>query len=203
MEYRFKEDWFERDAKGAFERNLLKHPFPIKSYLEVGVCEGRSMLWMLDNLPIERAVGVDWWRSPRGRKNQHVFDGYKKNAMHNLKPEMESGRLKIVEQSSKVALANMTEKFDLIYCDGDHSGQGAMRDWLLAFDLLTPATNQRKMRIDMIRPTGGIMIIDDLQRAWNRHAEVRVAFCQFKLLMHGRAQLLWEDKRQAAFIRVQ
>ena len=200
---KFREDWFERDARSKFSRYLLgEFPFKFESYLEVGVCEGASMLWVLDYLRPKKAVGIDWWRTPRPNK-QKIFNEYRKNAYHNLQEPLEDGRLELIRKPSKEGLACMKSKFDLIYCDGDHSGNGAMRDWLLAYELLTKPNRKTTMEFDSRPvPTGGVLVIDDLHRSWNRHAEVRVAYCQFTLLMHGKLRLLWEDGRQAAYVRI-
>lgn len=199
----FKENWFERDARSKFSRYLLgEFPHPFSTYLEVGVCEGASMLWVLDYLRPEKAVGIDWWRSGRPGKNK-IFEQYRENAYANLRVPLENGQLEIIRKSSKEGLACMRSTFDLIYCDGDHSGNGAMRDWLLAYELLSKPSTTRLMYLDSeLVPTGGVLVIDDLHRSWNRHAEVRIAYNQFTLLMHGKLRLLWEDGRQAAYVRI-
>ena len=47
----FSNNWFERDAQSKFEKYLSD--LNVDSYLEVGVCEGRSFLWVAD-----RSAGI-------------------------------------------------------------------------------------------------------------------------------------------------
>lgn len=193
----FTNDWFERDARIKFERHLSD--LKINKYLEVGVCEGASMLWVLDFLKPNYACGVDNYRN---RKKQEVRDRYRTNAMHNLRPFIEAGLADLVVEDSRTFLANDDEdKYDLIYIDGDHSGWGAMVDMLLAYRLLTK--EHRTMILDgEEKLVGGTMVIDDLNRTWNRFPEVKVAQMQFELLMHGHMRRIWLDGRQCAYVRI-
>jgi predicted O-methyltransferase YrrM len=113
-------------------------PFADKStnYLEVGVLEGRSMVWMLDNAlqhPHSRATGVDI----------SIRDSY----LQNLKRSGSCEKVRnILGRSQEVLRTLPKESYDVIYIDGSHVTQDVMIDAVLAFDLLKP---------------GGLMIFDD------------------------------------------
>lgn len=198
IERRFTNDWFDRDAKHKFERYLSE--LDIKTYLEIGVCEGASMLWVLDNLKPEYACGIDNYRSHNARQ-QASRDIYKENALHNLMDGIEGGTIElIIEDSHKFLAAEDPGKYDLIYIDGSHTGWGAMVDMLLAYKLLTK--HHRTIVLDgEEKQVGGTMVIDDLNRTWNRFPEVKVAQMQFELLMHGHVRRIWLDGRQCAYVR--
>lgn len=196
-------DWFRRDAKLKFEKYLLG--MRVDDYLEIGVAEGESMLWVLENLQPQRAIGVDWWKAPSGNKRRDdVFKEYKKTAHRNLAPFIEQGVVQLVQDSSTHFMANCEQTFDLIYVDGDHSGSGAMRDFLLAYELLKTGTHKRELATGVMQKVGGTMVVDDLQRSTSRKGryEVRLAVDLFAALMMGRVMKLWEDGRQCAFIRI-
>jgi len=64
-DFRFTRNWFRRRNQATFEEYVL--PMwagkPI-TYLEIGVYEGQSLTWMMQNVlthPDSRAVGIDPW----------------------------------------------------------------------------------------------------------------------------------------------
>ena len=93
--------WFEKNTQGIWERNLL--PFWKEregiEYLELGVCEGASMMWILDNLDIKIAMGVDHYQPPR-EKQAEAFQDYEKNARHNLAPWIDGGVLSVQKENT-------------------------------------------------------------------------------------------------------
>ena len=106
------------------------------SYLEIGVWEGRSALWMLENVltsPSASATVVDIIATERWVKNLEL-----------------SGRrtsVKMIVASSQQALRSLApESFDIVYIDGSHRAGNVLGDAVLSWELLKP---------------GGIMIFDD------------------------------------------
>ena len=96
------------------------------SYLEIGVYEARSMVWMLDNIlvhPGSRAVGVDYKVRPNGWSNL----------------ERHAGKFTIYEGWSEVIVPCLSERFDIVYIDGDHSARGALFDTVTAWPRLCAA----------------------------------------------------------------
>jgi len=194
--------WFADDPQAKFEKYLMPMADWFETYLEIGVCCGGSMMWVMDNLKPRCAVGVDRWYDPK-RKKQEVLNQYKKASEKNLKQY--GSDIEIRHMESKEYLATTASRFDLVYADGDHSGNGAMRDWLLAYEILTPARGSGHwMELDgHRREVGGVLVVDDLNRLANHgKLEVRPAWDLFLTLMHGRVRRIWEDGRQGACIRI-
>jgi SAM-dependent methyltransferase len=109
---------------------------PQISYLEVGVWEGRSALWMLENIltdPSASLTAIDIVATNRWVKNLSL-----------------SGRgqnVKMIVAPSQKALRTLSpESFDIIYIDGSHLAADVLADAVFAWELLKP---------------GGIMIFDD------------------------------------------
>jgi predicted O-methyltransferase YrrM len=132
-EYQFKsDDWaepFRENVKNLFF-SMANKPL---NYLEVGVFEGRSACYMLDNVlthPDSRATLIDC--------------KVQENGWNNL--QRHHDRIRVYEGDSRVVLPKLSEKFDIIYIDGDHSARGALFDSVLCWLLLKP---------------GGYMLWDD------------------------------------------
>jgi predicted O-methyltransferase YrrM len=131
-EYLFTEDWGE-PFRSTGDRILRPLAGRALSYLEIGVYEARSLVWMLDNIlvhPGSRAAGVDYKVRP--------------NAWANL--ERHGGKVAIYEGWSEVIIPQLSGRFDIVYIDGDHSARGALFDTVMSW----PRLRQ-----------GGIMIWDD------------------------------------------
>jgi hypothetical protein len=109
---------------------------PDVSYLEIGVWEGRSALWMLENVltsPSARLTLIDILVTPRWAANL------------DRSGRRDSVRM-LVGESSKILLGLNPESFDIIYIDGSHWADDVLSDAVLSFALLKP---------------GGILIFDD------------------------------------------
>ena len=134
--YDFTADWFTGGRTEAWPKYLA--PFASKrvNYLEVGTFEGRSMVWMLDNVllhPDSRATGVDIEIKPR--------------YLQNLNRSGSCDKVRNLQGRSQDVLRNLPKaSYDIIYIDGSHVTQDVMVDAVLAFDLLKP---------------GGLLIFDD------------------------------------------
>ena len=109
---------------------------PGVSYLEIGVWEGRSALWMLENIltsPSASATVIDIVATERWVKNLE------------LSGRRESVKM-IVASSHKALRALDRESFDIVYIDGSHRAADVLGDAVLSWELLK---------------SGGIMIFDD------------------------------------------
>jgi len=154
--------WFDDHNREMWEKHLIEaaNP-PIESYLEIGVCEGHSMRWVLENLQPSRAIGVDMYVvKKRGERDDVLL--HEANAQRNLKEWLTAGVLRLDRRSSWEYLTELnmhnciepdTERFDLVYVDGDHRCLPCATDCFLAWPLV-------KM--------GGIMIMDDFDRRYQR-----------------------------------
>lgn len=213
-EIKFSNDWFER-TRPIWERHLLQEEPIVNRYLELGVCEGASMRWVIDNLNPGTAIGVDPWTAPR-RREQAPFDVYKTNCFANLSNELTSGLCKIYEEESVTWIANQLKSkagrhvFDMIYVDGDHGGAACLTDMMMAYHLLATKTHDRQVstidkngNANVLTRCGGVMVIDDLQRFFHHGKPlVKIAVHAFEQVMHGKMHKIWEDGRQCAFVRL-
>jgi predicted O-methyltransferase YrrM len=137
--YQFTSDWFTHNIP-VWEKVLA--PFrnkPEVRYLEIGLYEGRSVIWVLENIlthPTSRATGID------------VFQGsYKDRYFTNIERSGASDRLRTITAYSQVALREMPlESFDIIYIDGSHAKEDVLEDAVLSWRLLK---------------VGGLLIFDD------------------------------------------
>jgi len=134
--YVFEEDWFTHHTP---HWAALLEPYrgkPDVHYLEVGVWEGRSFFWMLDNVlthPTSSATGIDIF------VHEHLVE--------NLERSGAGDRAEILQGYSQVELRKLpAETYDVIYIDGSHTADDVLEDMVLAWPLLEP---------------GGLMILDD------------------------------------------
>jgi hypothetical protein len=137
--YRFTSDWFTRNV-AVWSKVLESYKAkPDIRYLEIGVYEGRSLLWMLENVlthSTARATAVD------------PLDGsYKETFLANLKQSGSGDKVTTDSRFSQVALRQQPlECYDIIYVDGSHERDDLLEDAVLCWRLLKPT---------------GIIIFDD------------------------------------------
>jgi hypothetical protein len=118
--YEFYFDWcidFRKNCETLFWKFRDR---PI-SYLEIGIWEGRSACWMLDNIlihPESKYTGIDI--NLQGVVNKNL--------------ESHKEKVTIYEGNSSVIIPRINEEFDIIYIDGDHSALGALTDSVLCWD---------------------------------------------------------------------
>jgi len=137
--YLFSEDWFSGNIptwKSILSQFKNK---PRIHYLEIGVFEGRSLIWMLENIlthPTARATCVD-----------NFCGDYEKQFRANLKISGFSKKVKTIKGRSQIELRKLPlNSFDLIYIDGSHIAPDALTDAVLSWALLK---------------TDGLLIFDD------------------------------------------
>jgi predicted O-methyltransferase YrrM len=167
---------------------------PIK-YMEIGVFLGSTSEWMLDNIlthPDARLIGIDpweWFRPLRKRfPTEEVWKEKMLDRIDQLR-EKYKGKAEFIKGYSQNILreAEFLDKhednsFDLIYIDGHHSIQCAMRDYVLTWPLLK---------------IGGVMIFDDyLQR---RSDEVKRVV---DVILHGLGALNRRQEPRSAKIEL-
>jgi predicted O-methyltransferase YrrM len=152
--YTFSSDWFSPNIPNWTRVLAGMKGKPGLNYLEVGVWEGRSFVWMLDNIlthPSSKATAID------------IFDkDVEKRFLDNVRRGGHASKVKLIKGYSQLKLRELPlSSFDLIYVDGDHRGKGVITDAVLAWGLLKD---------------GGIMIFDDYQLGYSLPLEQRPEF---------------------------
>lgn len=216
--FRFSNDWFtttlasrgrgtRESTRQLYERTMLPMARQFRTILELGICEGRSAMWIWDNIRPDLWVGVDPWFPDRLRHNP-LYATWRQNFWHNVEiagaenltvPEDVGGRITtefryattrclMAEWPSAeylkypVGVDLPKQQFDLCIVDADHHGAEAMTDMVLCWPLLK---------------RGGIMIIDDYNRRWlHGRAHVREAATGFCMAFEERIEKILEEPRQ-------
>ena len=156
-DYEFTQDWFH------WAPEVWKQLIPLlpgrQAFLEIGSFEGRSTVWMLENMLDDGGWidCIDTWEGGEEHTGAQLdgvearFDRNTEKAM--LKFACETGVLRNVEKLkgssvSRLAdmLTNQVGSYDFIYIDGSHVAKDVMTDACMAWPLLK---------------SGGIMVFDD------------------------------------------
>jgi SAM-dependent methyltransferase len=138
-DYEFTSDWFTANIP-VWE--IVMKPYrgrPGVKYLEIGAYEGRSVIWLLENIltdPTSQVTAVD------------VFDGdYEVRYRRNVKTTGAADRVTTIKGPSQVEVRKLPlESFDIVYIDGSHATADVLEDAVLCWRLLKP---------------GGLLIFDD------------------------------------------
>jgi hypothetical protein len=135
------DDWFSQDVA---HWEVALRPFkgrPNLQYLEVGLYEGRSALWALENVltdPTSHLTGID-----------PFLGDYKDRWYANVEKSGQQARITTLVGYSQVELRKLPlDTFDIIYVDGSHSADDVLEDAVLSFRLLKK---------------GSLLIFDDYQ----------------------------------------
>lgn len=151
-------DWFSPHIP-SWER-CLRHlrGLPRLHFLEIGSFEGRSAVWLLQNIlthPASRLTCVDLFTReeealeiekrmnldlPRDLPLEECFD-------RNIRAINAQEKVQKLKGASQEILRTLPpDAFDLVYIDGSHEARNVLTDAVLSFDLLK---------------NNGIMILDD------------------------------------------
>jgi predicted O-methyltransferase YrrM len=138
--YEFTMDWFTHAIPRWRELLAPWVGRPGVRYLEVGVFEGRSLLWMLDEVltsPTAHATAVDpFFDAPVERRFRA-----------NLARSGHAEKVTVLKGLSQIELRRLPlESFDVIYIDGSHTADDVLADATLSWELLR---------------VGGLLIFDD------------------------------------------
>jgi predicted O-methyltransferase YrrM len=137
--YDFTTDWFTHHIR-VWEAVMAPYKAkPGVKYLEIGAYEGRSAVWMLENVltdPTAQLTAID------------IFDGpYEARYRSNIERSGAKDRVTTIKGSSQVEARKLPlESFDVIYIDGSHEKGDVLEDAALCWRLLKP---------------GGLLIFDD------------------------------------------
>jgi predicted O-methyltransferase YrrM len=146
--YKFTEntDWFTPHIS-LFTKMLNNYKDLPYHFLEIGTFEGRSTLWMLENILIHSESTITcidkWDCTHENYENVYV------NFIHNMLVGGFMDRIEFYKMESNTALKLpqiLSKKYDFIYIDANHSTPHPLEDAVLSFPLLK---------------TNGILAFDD------------------------------------------
>lgn len=143
---KYSDDWFTHNIP-VWEQHLkpLKGK-PIHA-IELGSYEGRSSVWLLDNILTHHEATitcVDTWEGGVEHKDKDM-KAVEKRFMNNVKDY--GTKVAIFEgTTTDFLLANQDQRADLVYIDAGHQAADCLTDGVLSHLLLKP---------------GGIIIFDD------------------------------------------
>lgn len=157
-EYEFTNDWFHY-AQFVW-KEVIKHlPERAKRrrFLEIGSYEGRSAVWIIENMMQsgDQFLCVDTWEG--GEEHAHIdMNAVEKRFDSNIqkaKRKFGNPDIQKVKETSTWALAHQLrwvkhedQLFDFIYIDGSHRAPDVLSDAVMAWKLLR---------------MGGVMVFDD------------------------------------------
>ncbi len=147
--YNFSEDWFTNRIP-VWEKILLPYKGkPNLQYLEIGVFEGSSLIWMLENIlthPTSEATGID------------IFPGQLKEIFQeNLRIGGFPDKVTVIQGKSQTRLRRLPlNAYNIIYIDGSHKAKDVLTDAVLCWLLLKE---------------NGILIFDDYH--WKQNDPVQ------------------------------
>ena len=127
--YTFTSDMFT-DAIAIWEEALASFKGKANiNYLEIGVYEGRSVIWMLENILTHETAKMTCI---------DIFEGeYYQTFLSNLKMSGHRDKVTVVKGFSQIQLRNLPlQAFDIIYIDGSHSAPDVLADTVFSWYLL-------------------------------------------------------------------
>ena len=150
--------------------------------LEVGTYEGRSAVWLLENILTDGQASITCI---------DIFNGaYELNFDRNVKPF--GGRVEKIKARSQVALRGLKpESYDLAYIDGSHVAKDVLIDAMLTWDLVKP---------------GGLIIFDDYEWAGRFEGQAftpQIAIDAFLNVMEPYVEIVHRGKQVVVKKRVE
>ena len=187
-DFQFTHNWFLNRNLSTFREFVLPEwaDKPI-TYLEIGVFEGQSMVWMLQRVlthPDARAVGVDPWLMTRKLDDDVMYDVWRR-ALHNQEPYQQCGLWRANSAEflrrclGKGGFAGISKNsLDLCMIDGDHNECAVLDDARNVLQLLRP---------------GGWMLFDDVENRVTKQGHVKHGVTAFLEEHSSDVELIWKD----------
>lgn len=150
-QYQFQNDWFSSTIHEWNDTLAEFKSQPGLSFLEVGSFEGRSAIWLLENIltdPTSQLTCVDTWHGSAEHQGTGLdFTKIEETFDHNIQVSDKAQQVTKIKGQSSVELRKLSfESFDFIYIDASHKASDVLEDAVLSWRLLK---------------TGGIIIFDD------------------------------------------
>lgn len=152
----FDTDWFSYAVPNF--QGIAKYLTPVQSVLEIGVYQGRSSCWILQNMLSDTGTltCIDPFIDSDERPKFFSLDPLPQGTERELLFRANTAEVKKATQTLEVHvgrsfyiladLLHQRQQYDFIYCDGNHSAASVMADAVMCFGLLRP---------------GGILLFDD------------------------------------------
>jgi len=150
--YRFSQDWFSNRTTQWTEW-FKPYAGQLCRGIEIGVFEGRSSLWLLENVVTKyesRLFAVDTFQGGDDQIKAGL-DCTKTRECYEWNIREHKERVRIFAEPSQIALSKITGLFDFIYIDGSHLAPDVFLDAALSWQLLR---------------VGGRLVFDDY--AWRQ-----------------------------------
>jgi predicted O-methyltransferase YrrM len=147
-EYLFTTDWFTKNIPVWLK--LLAH-FRGRAnlrFLEVGSFEGRSAVWLLENVLTHESshlICIDTFEGSV-ENPEHERVNMLENFKHNIRNFGRKVDYFVGESRNVLRDLPFKDHFDFMYIDGDHKASSVLEDAILAFRMLKP---------------GGLLVFDD------------------------------------------
>jgi predicted O-methyltransferase YrrM len=133
----FTEDWFSNRIPQWHEWFAPFKGLPVKG-MEIGVFEGQSSLWLLENVLTHydsRLFAIDTFEGGDDQVKANLnLTGLKDRYTRNISKYKD--RVRIFHESSITALPKLTGNFDFIYVDGSHLAPDVLIDTIQSWQLL-------------------------------------------------------------------
>jgi len=155
--YKFTKDWFQLGP--VLWPELVKHlpDRPSRRFLEIGSFEGRSAVWIIENMatPADHVFLVDTWEGGQEHSEINMRDVEARFDANIAQARTKLGCPQIhkIKTTSTDALAHQlrwmkteNQLMDFIYIDGSHQAKDVLTDACMAWQLLRE---------------GGVMVFDD------------------------------------------
>jgi predicted O-methyltransferase YrrM len=152
-DYEFTNNWF------AHAPEVWEHLIPMlpgtpgeRSFLEIGSYEGRSAIWIAENMMRgdDSLFCVDTWKGGEEHSGEDMLEVHHRFLRNMEKLENRKNLYwHSAQETSVMALGEMIQEsyaFHFIYIDGSHQAKDVLTDACMAWQLLAP---------------GGLMVFDD------------------------------------------
>jgi predicted O-methyltransferase YrrM len=196
--FKFSRRWFLRRNSETFTKYVYPKWVnkPI-TYLEIGVFEGMSLVWMLQWVlrnKQSRAIGCDpWLMMPKWPPEK--IERVRQHALHNIKPY--SDKCTLIRGNSSHVLRSMLEKngfsgitkdsVDLLMIDGSHHYFAVLDD--------------ARMSIQLIK-VGGWLLFDDVENSNRKKDHVRKGIDLFLEDCGDKVKLVWKHNYMEAYEKI-
>lgn len=145
----FRQDWggVVRDTWPAMFEDSGMTGAQNLHFLEIGCFEGRTTLWLFENVltePSSRLTVIDTFTGSPEFDSIGVSRDFHGRFLANVAPHAD--RLTVCEGRSHDVLPTLTGQFDFVFVDGSHRADDVWQDAVLAWPLLRP---------------GGLLVFDD------------------------------------------